>query len=117
MDTMMFLLHRFSNRQIHVTYFSQASLLNKQKVLCCRAIRSQPEWYRKCFSNLTEIFNNHGLKQRTERKTVRFISHFPLKLHLKFGKYFHSTVLCSAGSDYCKKNSALGFLDMLLKCL
>ena len=41
MDTMRFLLHRFSNRQIHLTYFSQASLLNKQKVLCCRAIRSQ----------------------------------------------------------------------------
>ena len=58
----------------------------------------------------TEIVNNYVLKRGTVCQTVRFITHISLKLHMQYGKYFHSVVLGSVGRDYNKSNRALDFL-------
>ena len=68
---------------------------------------SQTGIYENGIFSFTEIANNHWLKRGTVTKNVRFISHFPVKLHMQFCKYFHSTFLCSVASD-CIRNT--GFL-------
>ena len=50
--------------------------------------------------DFTKIVNNHGLMQGTVCKIVRFISHFSLKLHIFFKKYFIS--LCNVVYVYYK---------------
>ena len=76
---------------------------SKQK-LCCNlppAAHVMIEWHQKGF-NFTETVNNHNLNQQRARQFSRFISHFSLKWHTQFWKYFYM-VLFRIGSDYCKK--------------
>ena len=56
-----------------------------------------------------EIVNNCGLKRRTVRQIIRFISHFSLKLCSQYGKYFHSMVLGRVGRNYIKKYGVRNF--------
>ena len=40
------------------------------------------EWSRRGTFDFNETLNNHGFKPGTVYQTVKFISHFPLKMHI-----------------------------------
>ena len=52
--------------------------------------------------DFTETVNNNELNKGT-LCYLKFISHFSVKLHMQFWKYFPNIVFGNVGKDYCKK--------------
>ena len=96
----MFLVTRIFGNKIfflpqHIASRNHATELPTASDIICR-------WNWKGTFDSTEMVNNHWLKSETVHHIVRFISHFALKLHIQFWKYFHSIVLYSISSSYFK---------------
>ena len=62
----------------------------------------QPLRWKSTF-DFTQIVNNYASKRRMLSRRLKFVFHVSQKLHIQFRKIFHSVLLCSVGSDYCKK--------------
>ena len=78
-------------------------------------VNSELRW--KSTFDFPQTVNNYGLKRRIFCHSLRFLSHFSLKLHIQFWKNFHSVFLCSAGSDYFKKSRLLDFFGQVASAL
>ena len=63
----------------------RTQFLNKEKKPCQGPFRFQSRNLRMM---LTETVKNYGLKHGTLHQFVRYFCLFPLKLHIKFWKYF-----------------------------
>ena len=87
--------------QIVSTTPSQASGNHAMELSTIGHVNSGWRW--KSTFDFTQIVNNYASKRRVLSHRLKFVFHFSQKLHIQFRKNFHSVLLCSVGSNYCKK--------------
>ena len=80
---------------------------------CHGAVNNRPRKLRIALQRYFRFHSNckqYALKRRMLCHKLKFVFHFSQKLHIQFWKHFYSVLLCSVGSDYCKKSRVLDFL-------